>query len=199
MTLRESGEKKSPIVLDMPAGERLRVWREEAGRLFVQADNGYTGYVPKEQVKLGDVKEIPMLAQTPSRAEREWKNKSVNLAWEAVYNKNPSTDSIGELPGVNVVSPTWFSIVDGEGTVKSKAVKQYVSWAHNRNMEVWGLMDNSFDPDMTTEALSTLIEDRILSSRCWLMPNNINSTESISTLKMFIPKIRIMSFSSSGR
>ena len=155
VALRESGEKKSPIVLDMPAGERLRVWREEAGRLFVQADNGYTGYVPKEQVKLGDVKEIPMLAQTPSRAEREWKNKSVNLAWEAVYNKNPSTDSIGELPGVNVVSPTWFSIVDGEGTVKSKAVKQYVSWAHNRNMEVWGLMDNSFDPDMTTEALST--------------------------------------------
>ncbi|WP_339294897.1 glycosyl hydrolase family 18 protein [Paenibacillus sp. FSL W7-1279] len=155
VALRESGEKKSPIVLDMPAGERLRVWREEEGRLFVQADNGYTGYVPKEQVKLGDVKEIPMLAQTPSRAELEWKNKSVNLAWEAVYNKNPSTDSIGELPGVNVVSPTWFSIVDGEGTVKSKAVKQYVSWAHNRNMEVWGLMDNSFDPDMTTEALST--------------------------------------------
>ena len=31
MTLRESGEKKSPIVLDMPAGERLRVWREERG------------------------------------------------------------------------------------------------------------------------------------------------------------------------
>lgn len=155
VALRESGEKKSPIVLDMPAGERLRVWREEEGWLFVQADNGYTGYVLKEQIELGELKEIPALKQTPSRAELEWKDKSVNLVWEAVYTKNPSTDSIGELPGVNVVSPTWFSIVDGEGTVKSKAVKHYVSWAHNRNKEVWGLMDNSFDPDLTTEALST--------------------------------------------
>lgn len=155
VALRESGEKRSPIVLDMPAGERLRVWREEEGWLFVQADNGYTGYALKEQIKLGDMKELPLFAQTPSRAELEWKDKSVNLAWEAVYTKNPSTDRIGELPGVNVVSPTWFNIVDGEGTVKSKADKQYVSWAHNRNMEVWGLMDNNFDPDMTTEALST--------------------------------------------
>ncbi len=155
VALRESGEKKSPIVLDMPAGERLRVWREEEEWLFVQADNGYTGYVLKDQTKLGNVKDIPVLAETPSRVELEWKDKSVNLVWEAVYSKNPSTDKIGELPGVNVVSPTWFSIVDAEGTVKSKAVKQYVSWAHNRNMEVWALMDNSFDPDLTTEALST--------------------------------------------
>lgn len=153
--LRENPEKKSSIILDMPVGERLRVWREEEDWLYVQADNGYTGYVLKQQTKLGEVKEIPLLAQTPSRAELEWKDKSVNLVWEAVYSKNPSTDQIGKLPGVNVVSPTWFHIVDEEGNVDSKASMQYVNWAHHRNMEVWGLMDNSFDPEITTAALST--------------------------------------------
>ncbi|WP_148300275.1 glycosyl hydrolase family 18 protein [Paenibacillus sp. JCM 10914] len=153
--LRESGEKKSSILMDMPAGERLRVWNEAEEWLFVQSDNGYTGYVQRNHVELGNVKEIPVLAHSPSRAETEWSGKQVNLVWEAVYNKNPDTAQIGDLPGVNVVSPTWFSIDDVEGNVSSKAVKPYVSWAHNRGMEVWALLDNDFDPDLTTEALST--------------------------------------------
>ncbi|GIO94863.1 MULTISPECIES: glycosyl hydrolase family 18 protein [Paenibacillus] len=155
VAMREGMGKKSPIVLDLSAGQRLRIWREEAGWYFVQTDNGYTGYVPVERVAKRDLKEIPVIAQTPSRAEREWRNKSVNLAWEAVYTRNPSPDHIEPMPGVNVVSPTWFSISDAEGSVKSKASLPYVNWAHKRNMEVWGLLDNSFDPELTTEALST--------------------------------------------
>lgn len=153
--MRENPDKKSSIVMDMPAGERLRVWREAEDWLYVQADNGYTGYALKQQIKFGNVKEIPLLTQTPSRAELEWTDKSVNLVWEAVYSKNPNTEHIGKLPGVNVVSPTWFHIADEEGNIESKASMQYVNWAHHHKMEVWGLLDNSFDPDITTAALST--------------------------------------------
>ncbi|MUG66935.1 glycosyl hydrolase [Paenibacillus campinasensis] len=155
IAVRESGSHKAPIVLDMKAGERLRVWREEGEWFYVQADNGYTGYVKQDQVELGGVKDIPVQAFTPSRAELEWKDKQVNLVWEAVYSRNPNTADIGPMPGVNVVSPTWFSITSGTGEVKSKAAPAYVAWAHQRGYEVWGLLDNSFDPDLTTEALSS--------------------------------------------
>lgn len=155
VAVRESASSKTPIVLDMSAGERLRIWGENEEWFYVQADNGYTGYVKKTQVRMGDVKNIPERVYKPSRAEQEWKDKQVNLVWEAVYSRNPNTADIGAMPGVNVVSPTWFSIASATGEVKSKAAPAYVTWAHQRGLEVWGLLDNSFDPDITTEALST--------------------------------------------
>lgn len=54
-----------------------------------------------------------------------------------------------------MVSPTWFEIVDVQGNVRSKADKAYVQWAHKQDMEVWALLSNSFDADLTTEALAS--------------------------------------------
>lgn len=155
VTLRESPTIKAPILMDMPEGERIRVWGQEQDWYFVQSDNGYTGYVKINETKLDDEKKIPDVAVPASRAEKEWKGKPVNMVWEAVYSRKPNPKEIGKLPGINVVSPTWFSVVDGDGTVKSKADPEYVTWAHGQQMEVWGLLSNSFDPDITTSFLAT--------------------------------------------
>lgn len=155
VALREGASVKSPILMDMHAGERLRVWGEEQGWYFVQTDSGFTGYVKTDQIESQGVKQVDTLPVPVSRAESEWKGKSVNLVWEAVYSRRPDPKSIGKLPGINVVSPTWFSVVDGEGNVDSKADPEYVQWAHGQKMEVWALMSNSFDPDITTSFLSS--------------------------------------------
>jgi spore germination protein len=91
----------------------------------------------------------------PTRAERSWKGKPVNMFWEAVYERKPNPAKFADLPGINVVSPTWFSIIDVNGNVRSQADSAYVDWAHTQGMEVWGLLSNSFEADLTTEALST--------------------------------------------
>ncbi|WP_082423222.1 glycosyl hydrolase family 18 protein [Paenibacillus dakarensis] len=155
VALRKSASVKSPILKDMSQGERLRVWGEEQGWYFAQTDGGFTGYVKMDQTKDQGEKVIKELPVPTSRAEVDWKNKSVNLVWEAVYSRKPDPEAIGKLPGVNVVSPTWFSVTDGEGTVDSKADPAYVKWAHGQEMEVWGLLSNSFNPDITTSFLST--------------------------------------------
>lgn len=155
VALRESPSVKSPILMDMPQGERLRVWGEEQGWYFVQTDTGFTGYVKTDQTESQGKKQVEVLPVPVSRAESDWKGKSVNLVWEAVYSRKPDPKAIGKLPGINVVSPTWFSVVDGEGTIDSKADPEYVQWAHGQKMEVWGLLSNSFDPDITTSFLST--------------------------------------------
>lgn len=156
VALRNEATIHAPIVADIPPGTIVSIWKEEnEDWLYVQLGSGYAGYVKTSDIILDGQKTVEPKSYIPSRAERSWKGKPVNLYWEAVYERKPDPSKFGELPGVNVASPTWFSIIDGEGNVRSKADSAYVQWAHGQGIEVWGLLSNSFDPDMTTEALST--------------------------------------------
>lgn len=153
--LRTEPDIHAPIVADMPGGTKVRVWRTEGEWLYAQMDNGRAGYVKAGEVASDGTLTVEEQTEQPTRAERDWSGKTVNLTWEAVYERKPNPESIGKLDGVNVVSPTWFSIVDTEGNVRSKADQAYVNWAHGQGMEVWGLLSNSFDAELTTQALST--------------------------------------------
>ncbi|WP_239004860.1 glycosyl hydrolase family 18 protein [Paenibacillus tepidiphilus] len=154
--LRNEPSIHAPIVADMPPGDVVRVWNSDfVDWLYVQMDSGYAGYVKAGDILSAGTKTVEPQESEPTRAERSWKGKPVNMFWEAVYENKPNPSKFGELPGVNVTSPTWFSIVDTNGNVRAKADKAYVDWAHQRGMEVWGLLSNSFEADLTTEALST--------------------------------------------
>lgn len=153
--MRNGASIHEPILYDIPSQSQVRILKGGTEWNYVQLENGYAGYVKNNVISRGDEVTIPVPEQQLSVGKEKWKSRKVNLTWEAVYQSPPKTSSIGALPGVNVVSPTWFSLVDGSGNVKSKADRNYVKWAHSREMQVWGLFNNSFDPDMTTEALST--------------------------------------------
>lgn len=155
VVLRTKPSNYAPIVEDMTQGTALQLWKRENGWYYAQLDNGYTGYVQSDHVTLDGTRKVNAGEESLSVSEKKWKGKAVNLAWEAVYSRNPDTSSIGSLPGVNVVSPTWFSIASEEGEIEDNADPQYVLWAHHRGMEVWGLLSNGFDPDITSGALST--------------------------------------------
>lgn len=153
--MRNGQSIRAPIVADMVNGTQLRILDSFDDWYYAQLDNGYTGYVQKKQVQLGKVTTLPPVEPYTSPAKKKWESKAVNLTWEAVYEVAPKPSSIGKLPGVNVVSPTWFALVDGEGNIRSKADIAYVRWAHQQGMQVWGLLSNSFEPDLTHQALST--------------------------------------------
>lgn len=168
VTVRDSSRKKdftvplragksihTPILADMKPGTKLRIMENADDWYYVQLYNGYTGFVKKEDTVPGESRDVPELEPVLSPAKEKWSSKKINMTWEAVYQVAPNPSSIGKLPGVNVVSPTWFSLVDGSGNVKSKADSAYVKWAHGQGMQVWGLFNNSFEPDLTTEALSS--------------------------------------------
>ena len=155
--LREGPAKSYPIVEDLPAGTDVRIMEEtEEGWYKVQSASGRLGYAAKNDIESAGVETIPSEApdDDPFIA---WKSegKKINLTWEAVYSANPDTGKIGELTGVNVVSPTWFELVDGKGNIRSNADAAYVKWAHAKGIQVWGLFSNGFEPDRTHEALSS--------------------------------------------
>ncbi|MNW38571.1 putative sporulation-specific glycosylase YdhD [compost metagenome] len=153
--LRTGKSIHTPILADMKAGSNIRILQTADEWYYAQLDNGYTGFVETKNVTLGETKVIPEIKEEMSTAKQKWQSKKINMTWEAVYNVAPKPSSIGGLPGVNVVSPTWFSLIDGDGNVRSKADSAYVKWAHGKGMQVWGLFSNSFEPDITSDSLAS--------------------------------------------
>lgn len=137
------------------AGERERFWDKPAGWYLIQTPAGHVGYADKSGFSIADAEVVP----EPVRAEPfiPWPpdGRKINLTWEAVYSVPADPKKIGDMPGVNVVSPTWFEVMDDEGTIRSKADPNYVAWAHKRGYQVWALWSNSFEPDRTTKVLAT--------------------------------------------
>jgi len=148
---------RASVVDELAPEERAVVWGEAEGWYKVQTDSGYVGYVDERSVVWAGTETVSAGAApkaAPYVPERPIGQKIV-LAWEQVYERNPDTSRLGAMPGLNVVSPTWFHVIDGEGALENRADKAYVRWAHERGYQVWALFSNGFDPDMTAEALST--------------------------------------------
>lgn len=160
--LYKEPDKKANVVQEIGAGEQVRIWSSNGKWRFVQLDNGYTGYVLAAQLEQTETITVTEQKVAPTAAEQRWNNKTINLAWEAVYNRAADPAALSVLKGVNVVSPTWFEIADHDGTVESKADPAYVKKAKSLGMEVWGLISNGFNPDLTAEVLSTYEKRKII-------------------------------------
>ena len=111
----------------------------------------------KEDLKAAEETELVYEGSYEENYTSLTRDHKINLAWHQVTSEaaNSAFDqTMEEVKGVNVVSPTWFSVTGGEGTISSLASAEYVDKAHAKGMEVWGLIDN-FDENVSTlETLS---------------------------------------------
>ncbi|WP_240941164.1 glycosyl hydrolase family 18 protein [Paenibacillus sp. HB172176] len=153
--LRIEPSIRKPYQMTIEQGEVVRLWEEEDGWYLAQTLSGYIGYIRKSEVTLGTIEQVAKQETASTFVPTTAIGQKVNLTWEAVYNQKINTDKIGDMTGLNVVSPTWFELADGKGTIASKADSAYVKWAHERGYQIWALFSNGFLPDQTTEALST--------------------------------------------
>ena len=83
---------------------------------------------------------------------------SVLWDWQAPGEKASRLAEQNKLPGVNVLSPSWFIIANEKGKIKDKkgnASLDYVRQAHARGYQVWALITNDFNPDMTKKLLAS--------------------------------------------
>jgi spore germination protein YaaH len=155
VALRTGPSVKEPIVADVKDGEPMMIWGEKDGWYEAQLPNGITGYMRKQDAALDHVETVPR--QEPKSVYVPWKplGGKINMTWEQVITKTPDSAKIGPMPGLNVISPTWFHLADGSGTVQNIADPAYVKWAQSRGYQVWALFSNGFDPKRTTDALAT--------------------------------------------
>ncbi|MEO2076143.1 MAG: glycosyl hydrolase family 18 protein [Bacillus sp. (in: firmicutes)] len=151
LRLRTEPSWQSPYVADMKPKEQVMIEGEKDDFYLVRKENGISGYIKKEYVIKGErvkvsVKKERKTFQIPKI------NGPIQLTWEAVYTKNPDITKIPEMTGLNVVSPTWFSLASNTGVVKNLASLDYSKWAQGKGYQVWGVFSNSFDPKLTHEA-----------------------------------------------
>ncbi|WP_202080991.1 glycosyl hydrolase family 18 protein [Caldalkalibacillus salinus] len=153
--IRTEPTYQAPYVTDIQHGTPVEMLEERENWYQVKSNEGWIGYIPKDEVTINGA-EVEEWTK-PERTYAPWNPIAgkINLTWEHVVSRNPDTDNIEPMNGVNVVSPTWFHLKDGTGGLKNLADKQYVSWAHGNGYQVWGLVTNDFNPDMTHELLSS--------------------------------------------
>ncbi len=152
--IRKDADKKQPIVAEARAGDRVEIYGEKADWYQVLTNDGIPGYVHKMSVVLSGIQMKKWQPETARPAAWKPIGERLNVTWEHVYSRNPDTNKIPDMPGVHVVSPTWFAVEDESGQLSNKADMGYVRWAHDRGYQVWALFSNNFDPDLTRAVLA---------------------------------------------
>lgn len=152
LRLRTEPSLKAAYTADLSKQENVMIEAEEQDYYLVRKENGISGYINKKYVQKN--KEVTIsISQQSDTITIPKITGPIQLTWEAVYTKNPDHTQIPEMMGVNVVSPTWFSLVGNEGSINNLASLEYSKWAQSKGYQVWGLFSNSFDPVLTHEAL----------------------------------------------
>ncbi|HWO75294.1 MAG TPA: glycosyl hydrolase family 18 protein [Bacillus sp. (in: firmicutes)] len=152
--LRAEPTYRSPYYAEVEAGETVRIEEETEDFYLARNQQGVAGYIEKEFVNAGNVVEVSVEKERQF-AEPLQIDEPIHLTWEAVYTKNPNTDQLPDMPGVHVVSPTWFSLANENGDLANLGSIEYSNWAHEKGYQVWGLFSNSFDPALTHEVFKT--------------------------------------------
>lgn len=73
------------------------------------------------------------------------------MVWQPILTESAATE---KLPALNILSPSWFSIVSADGMIANKADYQYSVMAKESKYKLWPLITNSFDPDLTHKFLN---------------------------------------------
>ncbi len=144
--VRLRGGVKSEILTDEKKGDRLTVLEELENWSRVQTPDGYIGFVKNNRLT-EEQTETPVkdTGYTPWDYTGNTREHKINLAWHQISSESGNSTFPGVVEGVtgiNVISPTWFSLYDNEGTVDSFASPDYVQAAHARGLEVWALVDD---------------------------------------------------------
>lgn len=156
-SIRYRGGIKSAILTSVKKGTKLRLIEEMENWDQVATDDGYIGYIDKK--KVGEA-EKTKFERSFNRKQYSYltMDSKVNMVWHQVTSTDANAyfaDATANMTGVNVISPTWFYLTDTSGNIASIASADYVSQAHEKGLQVWGLIDNFTQEVSTTETLSS--------------------------------------------
>ena len=162
--VRQKGGIKSLILADVRKGDTLLYLENLDNWCKVMTADGYTGYIQTEDIS--EPEAIEARTAKKDSYERITRDHKINLVWHqstSTESNDAMAEMTAEMTGVNVISPTWFSVTDETGTISSLASADYVKLAHDAGREVWGLIDNFNEAfDETTDLAYASVRSRII-------------------------------------
>ncbi|GKX30619.1 hypothetical protein SH1V18_30990 [Vallitalea longa] len=159
--IRIDTSEKSKVVEKLSTNDQLRVYEQiPDGWVKVRSKSGLIGYMKRND--LGAIKDIyPNLEKLQEEPEYN-NNKNVegliNIAWDNIGHidaNNYIKDRLEGVKGLDVISPTWFSIKNSEGDISNIGSNEYVKYVKSQGYQVWALFKNEFNKKITHDVLSS--------------------------------------------
>ena len=150
--VRYMGGIKSPILTDLEKGEEVYVLEAGEKWLRVLTDDGFIGWVQLSRMTGPQTKTVENSGFTEPVYPDLTSDERITIVWHYMDSESGNSsyeNRTADMTGVDVISPTWFSLTDNEGNIRSIGKKSYVKKAHKDNLQVWGLVSD-FSSDMDT-------------------------------------------------
>lgn len=147
LSVRVEASIKSEILEDVEAGDVLVFVDEgsqENGFVKVMTSSGVIGYAREKYLLDGEYVTIQNTYKAPEYTSIR-KKGTINMVWHQIFQKSGNDElltMIDGADGINVISPTWFSLANDKGEITSLASEKYVEQAHNQGIDVWALVDD---------------------------------------------------------
>lgn len=156
--VRILGGVKSEVLTSAKQGDLVQIIEPMEEWSKVKTADGFLGYIENKRLEYyREEAETPVTEVAQMSFNGNTRDHKIILGWHQVMNTaaNESlSDTVANTTGMNVISPTWFSLSDNEGNFTSIASADYVQKAHEMGLEVWGLVDNFSTEISSFEILS---------------------------------------------
>ncbi|HQM95463.1 MAG: glycosyl hydrolase family 18 protein [Clostridia bacterium] len=138
--IRKGPSIKEPIyVSNVPMNQILYVSKVIGEWACVMTNEGIIGYIETKYLDTEvSAKEIIIKYEQKKLYLPDY----VVLSWHYVHSS--AVTAVPYYADVNVISPTFFTVIDEKGTVSSSASLKYVENAKKRGYTVWPLINNIF-------------------------------------------------------
>ncbi|MCQ2531008.1 MAG: glycosyl hydrolase family 18 protein [Lachnospiraceae bacterium] len=162
-SIRIRGGIRSNVVCDVVKGERLQIINDLDDWLEVINEEGFLGFIQTRCVKNRHTEDVVSDYDEPEYTSLST-GGPINMTWHGIYNPDANGDLGGDTAnatGLNVLSPTWYSLttVDADMYIRSSA--DYVDEAHSMGCLVWALLDADSSEEGVT---SREVTRKVLSS-----------------------------------
>ncbi len=141
--VRYRGGRKSEILTEAAAGDTVVLLDTVDEWSHVSTSDGYIGYVKSELLTQDQESAISHETEERFEFQKVMAQEPVVMGWhyiDTAAGNQYLADRIAEASGMNTISPTWFSLEDSSGTVRSLASADYVAAAHEAGLKVWGML-----------------------------------------------------------
>lgn len=169
--VRTLGGIKSPILREVQKNEVVTILEQMEDWTGIMTQDGYIGYIQNKRLTEERTETLTTDFEAPEYSSIT-RDHGINLVWHQITSMDSNYSiiyDIANVKGVNVISPTWYSITANDGSISSLALSDYVDTAHQNDMEVWGLVDNfseniDFTKVMKSTVSRTKVENQLIAS-----------------------------------
>lgn len=161
--VRYRGGPRSEILTEVQAGDTVVFQEDLSDWCQVATSDGYVGYVESGSLTQNEETGLPHETDEKFQYQKISLDQKIVLGWHYVGSQEGNSslsEVIAGATGLNTISPTWFSLADGQGNLISYADSSYVEQAHAAGLQVWGLLGDVDGSAVNTGSVLSSTEAR---------------------------------------